>query len=61
MAATIKLFGVELTRAQAEQYLKRIKSAYENRKTGEVIIFDGQELLPEFAKYVIEYLENSLR
>ena len=37
--------------------LPALKEAYEKCAPGEVFIFEGHELLKEYARYLIEYLE----
>ena len=39
--------------------LKQFKKAY-NLATEEVFIFEGQEFLKSYAKYLIEYLETKI-
>ena len=34
-----------------------LRSAYEKCAPGEVFMFEGHELLKEYARYLIEYLE----
>jgi hypothetical protein len=38
--------------------LKELKRLYDETPAGEVFIFKGKEVLKEFAKYMIEYLEQ---
>jgi hypothetical protein len=40
--------------------LEELKKLYEKAKPGEVFLFKGREVLREYAKYVIEYLEPKL-
>jgi hypothetical protein len=39
---------------------KELKRLYAKAKPGEVFLFKGQEVLKEYAKYMIEYIENSM-
>ena len=41
-----------------EEDLKELKRLYEKAEPGEVFIFKGREVLKEFAKYMIEYVEG---
>ena len=40
---------------------KKFKAVYETVGEGEVFLFEGKEFLKEYAKYVIEYLENCFK
>lgn len=61
MGNTIMLLGQPLTVPEAEDYLKRLKSAYELHKEKEQFFFDNQLVLVSYAKYLIEYLEDSIK
>lgn len=37
---------------------KNLKKKYKTCKKGEIFIFKGQKILKEYAKYLIEYLED---
>ena len=39
--------------------LVELKKLYEKSLTGEVFLFKGKEVLKEYAKYLIEYLDCS--
>ena len=41
--------------------LKKFKAVYETVGEGEVFLFEGKEFLKEYAKYVIEYLEEQFK
>ena len=38
--------------------LKELKDLYNKAKPGEVFLFQGKEILKEYAKYLIEYVES---
>lgn len=57
----IVLFGTIMTYAEAKSYLKRFKKEYQKHLNETSYIFDGQEVLVAFAKYVIEYLDAQLK
>lgn len=38
--------------------LKEFKKLYERTEKGATFVFEGKEVLKEYAKYVIEYLEG---
>ena len=44
-----------------EESLKELKRLYNKAKPGEVFLFQGKELLREFAGYAIEYIETQLK
>lgn len=56
----IIVHGQELTREQAEKFLKRFKRKYEKNKDRNIFIFNDEFILTSYAKYLIEYLENCL-
>ena len=58
----IVINGTSMDREQATGYLSKLKKKYNSYKdlTGS-FIFDGQEVLCSYAKYLIEYLENCLK
>jgi hypothetical protein len=41
--------------------LDRLKAEYEANKNKEVFFFEGNALLPDYAKYMIQYLESVLK
>ena len=40
---------------------KELKRLYKKAKRGEVFIFKGEEILQDYAKYMIEYLEPKFK
>lgn len=42
----------------SKQDLKELKKLYEATPKGGIFIFKGKEVLKEYAKYMIEYLES---
>lgn len=45
----------------SKEDFKELKRLYKKSKPGEVFIFKGKEVLREYAKYLIEYLEDKLQ
>ena len=43
-----------------EESLKELRRLYGKAKPGEVFLFQGKEILKEYAKYVIQYAEEVL-
>jgi hypothetical protein len=43
-----------------KQSLKEFKRLYEGTKPGETFVFQGHEVLHDYAKYVIEYVEGKI-
>jgi len=41
--------------------LKKLKALYNKADPGEVFEFKGEQVLKEYAKYLIEYLETKLK
>jgi len=41
--------------------LKKLKRLYKKAKPGEVFLFKDHEILKEYAKYMIEYLESKFK
>ena len=41
-----------------KEELKDLKALYEKTAPGGIFIFKGREVLKEYAKYMIEYLES---
>jgi hypothetical protein len=41
--------------------LKAFKKLYEGTEAGKTFMFEGKEVLKEYAKYVIEYLEPKFK
>ncbi len=53
----VKQMRVE-TIAWDKEKLDRLKIAYDNSNGLESFVFEGQEFLRDYAKYLIEYLED---
>lgn len=45
------------TMVMTPEKLERFKRVYQANKTAKSFEFDGHEFVPEYAKYMIEYLE----
>lgn len=54
---TIILHGKEVSRVTLVRFKKLYMEALQKEKT--LFVFDGQEVLTSYAKYVVEYAENS--
>lgn len=44
----------------SKETLERLRKAYEANKNAETFTFDGMVLVPRYAFYLIEYLDNQL-
>lgn len=56
----IIIHGTSLTPDQARVFLKELKICYEEGKEYRAFPFNGHIILTDYAKYLIEYLENCL-
>lgn len=57
----IILNGQKLSVTEAQRLLSKLKKEYERNMDKDSFNFEGQEIVTGYAKYVIEYLENSLK
>jgi hypothetical protein len=61
--AKIMAFGEVLTMEEAAKYLKELKEVYDEAvfKGEKSLMFKDSSVLTNFAKYMIEYLEQHLK
>ncbi len=58
MSGSVQLFGKQVSRETMARFKREYEMARDRK--AEMFMFDGQEVLVQFAKYVVQYAELNL-